>query len=173
MGADLEPLGVSQRCQGQQTSVSIQHLPLLLLLSLHSLRSSTQHCHKTITTQYRERKTHTRQLRVCVFECCARECTQTHPKSCVRAYIHTHMHGYFWYKQGAFHAIKLLSPCTKCSLAARITDPQWMLIKGSSLFKRSAIFNTRMSQMCVDCTTYYHKFTVHPRKRCVENCTSY
>lgn len=107
VGADLEPLGVSQRCQGQQTSVSIQHLPLLLL-SLHSLRSSTQHCHKTITTQYRERKTHTRHVWVCVFEFCMCECMQTHLELCVNAHIHTHTLAWiFWYIQGAFHAIKL------------------------------------------------------------------
>lgn len=121
VGADLKPFGVSQRCQGQQTSVSIQHLPLLL--SLHSLRSSTQHCHKTTTTQYRERKTHTRHIRLCVFEdlhVC--ECTQTCSKARMKAYMRTHtgihtcmdtVFFFFFTSKVAFHAIKLNSPQKK------------------------------------------------------------
>lgn len=119
MGADLEPLGVSQRCQGQQTSVSIQHLPLLLLLSLHSLRSSTQHCHKTITTRYRERKTHTRHCTsVCLNCLCVCERLQTHLEDgvCVSAHLHTHMHGYFGTYKAVFVPQSCFSPCRKCRL---------------------------------------------------------
>lgn len=87
---------------------------------------------------------------VCVFEYCVCECAQTHGKkrgAWKRTY--THMHGYFGYIQGAFHATKSFSPCRKCSLCGQFTDLWWMLRKAYSLFKIVCNF-----QHFVNCFTW-------------------